>query len=742
MKSDMLLDPETRDGDNYKRHVPDPNDLNPDRAAKGNKAHSSAAWIMNNHEHVENMMNPNNFFKASDVNKPAATASKTLSKPATILRKRSSMNSPPQPVPGQQLQPLESPLAPLSTTINASRGDLASPAREVAGPQAQAQNLETAEADHSTHYTTSPEQTNDASTTPSSAAFTPSQDSHRVSDNVYSKSTSASDGEWMKAEVEKHRQAQEGARADVDQRQKPTFFEDIERPASQNRISMNAGSVSPRNLRNISRDSKTKSQSFGGDVPILVNGHQRDSPRIPADPPYPVQSQRGPSSHSSRRNSRPGSSRRLSQEGLKETPRSPLPISDGDDIPPVPQLDARRKSELGSENKSSKVTTPFANEQDRLEGPQAARVIEQKLSGIRDKTDEPLSNSRARQASSRTASMAGSSYGKWEADAESGVGMQSVDQAPSAIRHNPSHHAPPQQQHRHQPTAYTASAPSEAVATSKEARKDDSQAAYDPPKHQHDTSILVKDFVKSSPSSSQHTNKPNWLIGPTASGVRDPKPADFDSLMSIMNSASSEGGEAPQAPQSPEPPTSSYISAPQSPQQTHPAHPSDTHSQQGNQTPRALDSQTAPGSPGPRHDPAPNVSDGLSQHPVKSISSTSLQSGTAPAPNVPVPRDNLLKDFPPALPMSPSRHGRVPSNRTGTSDSQKTTKSRKEKRGLPKLLWKLGGGDMPERKKIYVPPSARQPQVQTYVNDRDEGDESDYDEEACAAPVVGFGRGW
>ncbi len=83
---------------------------------------------------------------------------------------------------------------------------------------------------------------------------------------------------------------------------------------------------------------------------------------------------------------------------------------------------------------------------------------------------------------------------------------------------------------------------------------------------------------------------------------------------------------------------------------------------------------------------------------------------------------------------SPSRNSTA--GYSQTSESHPGVK--KPPRGIKKLLARLGGGEMPVRRKIYIEPP------RTYASRPEDGEDGEdwSDEEACAAPVVGFGRGW
>ena len=717
MKTDMLLDEETRDGINYQRAQHHLSTLQPaasqEYQGKANKAHSSAAWIMNNHEHVEDMTNPNNFFKA-----PASQPS------ADPLSSRAGSSyaphheSPPKHSKAT-LEPAESPLAPVPTTINASRQELSCSNRPFAGPQPLVQSPGISEPESFTQDPSSVDHTHTSSTAPSSAAFTPSLDSKRGSDNVYSQSASVADGEWMKQGVERHRQAQRNASptrpmsplvkvSHAEESDGATNLRNLRRPASQNRISLNAANGMDA-ARSSPQEPRTRWQPQLRDSPTMQQAREHPrSPRINTHSPW---SHRSSSIPSSRRSSRPGSSRKPSQDGvsgLRETPGSPVPDTENTDIPPVPQLDAGRKSQLGNGSRSPNLGATVPAGQRRLEGDQAASVLEQRLSSIRDKSEEPLSNS-----------------GPVSSNTVIG-GEVSPDTNASASASHPIRHDPgPLQRESQWPildtTAETSSsiAPPNAVPT-----RQSSLPSYDPAKHQHDASILVKDFYR--PYS--RASRPAW---PNGSATRDPKPADFDSLMSIMN-------QRTQTPplRSPTSPDHQRSEENSNPPLEHPKLPrlDTSHSGRSNNAPQLVES----GTDSPRMSgPTKVLSNGLSQHPVNDVQPPSNSTAAD------VPHSNISRT-PHAASMAPSRHSRAPSSHTAASQAT-SNKSKKDLRGLSKLLWKLGGGDMPVRRKIYIPepePMPSPPRQQQHPPNITEEEEDDYDEEACAAPVVGFGRGW
>lgn len=725
MKTDMLLDPETRDGIHYthRQHNAPPatsgsskhKQHEPRDQPKAKKAHSSAAWIMENHDHVAEMTNPNTVFKEPD--QPLIETQHSVPSSSKSGANGGQPNGPSSRSHTTKLKPAESPLAPLATQTNASRQDLSNSHEDVVSPPPIFQSPRISEPDYSTQYTTSSDQTNTGSTAPSSEAFTPSTDSNRVSDNVYSQTTSVEDGEWMKQGVEKHRQAQKQASpyrttsptvtiSPADASSKGADVQSLDRPVSQNRIGIN-NTLGTGTTDSNFNEAKSKSQPLPREPPAGFTIPPREHARPPRLNTHPTFSNRSSSLPSSRRSSRPGSSRRLSQDGIKETPRSPMPDFDDTDIPPVPQLDPRRKSELGNGNPSPRPGHAASLGHAHHESDQAAKMLEQRLSSIRDGFEEPLRDNTSRPSSTVTILGAGGSPDDARAEPSAiSPGKQPIRQQPE--------HLPDLTHGSSWPVSDTPATSSDAVHPIQSTF----QSSNDPAKHQQDASILVKDFYRP-------YSRPTWPDGPTS---RDPKPADFDSLMSIMNQHRELPRPYSPIPQQPDEEASPVIDGKALPQL------STSQSTHANNTPQLTDDTTP--SLTKERSPSLAASNGLSQHPVNNTQPASSDIVSV------VSSDHLPKSPPPMSQKASSQHSKAPSTHTRTS--QGTTKSKKESRGLNKLLWKLAGGEMPVRKKIYIPepdPKPRTPQSQNNAVGARDGEEG-YDEEACAAPVVGFGRGW
>lgn len=510
----------------------------------------------------------------------------------------------PVPVPNHlslhQLAP-EAPLAPIPST-SSSAFPLASPR-----PPATQRDTSISTA-ASSSYPLSSDHSKSASTTLSSAPFTPSETSHRLSDNIYSQQASTKDSQWMKEMAEKQRQAyvaeaplisQSVTRAPaksqaVDVPERPSSTGSRSRSLHSHPIIDGMANVSsaPRPLSRQSNASQKYSLSQSP-APSSLYG--------------PTQSAR-PGSIGSKRSSRPASSR-LSIDGLKETDRSPVASPSNEDVPPVPRIDASRMSTL-----------------------QSARPLSQ-ISVATSGRGEPQSVSRA-------------------AAAPSGSGQQAWPITASVARQS-------------------------------------TQSTYQQ-RPAYDNGVVVKDF---SPMNHSAPKSPVEGFMPLN---RDPRPEDFENLMSAMNHRASTMDPA-QSPDSPTVPMNTISGLRMTDPSAAAAKASYPHIATVAQPSGHVAAQTDKLAEQPHHSPSLSIS----------------------------------RNDRPASPGGPPRRA---SESRALSMTLSAT-ARKEKKGVRGLLWKLGGGDAPERRRVYVAPA-----MTGYAGYDDYW--ADADDQACAAPVVGFGRGW
>lgn len=224
-------------------------------------------------------------------------------------------------------------------------------------------------------------------------------------------------------------------------------------------------------------------------------------------------------------------SRNLSSEGVKETERSPPAASpDNTHIPPVPHLDAVRLSSLqsltsGTSYPARQLMSSYAPLQAN-EKTASMRNMQLQFGSVSPMFDNELvcpspDHVAAGASSPRRANI--SSY----AAAGQSSGMHDTEQMSSNQSRGP---LPPIDQARSAQWPIPATYPTSNFEPSL-SHKNAEQPFGPALQHQHDSSIVVKDFYRPSIYNSQPP-KANTLGSPTA--FRDPKPADLDYLMDAM----------------------------------------------------------------------------------------------------------------------------------------------------------------------------------------------------------------
>ena len=668
MKTDILVE-----GDPFKLNHRVKSTAQND-AGKPKRQHSAASWIIDGDTDEQHTSS-----NTRDSEKPAQNPAK----PPTIVKKSDVRRQDPN-----QLLANEGPLAPRPTDTQTTRQPSVPTSSHVASSPHPAQRTDSTSTDVSTPFTPSTEHYKSASTAPSSAAMTSADSSNRASESIYIQPATAKDEQWMKYEVEKHRQSQgpilSNANADGTTilrgshgSDKTTALKD--RRGSQDAQSINLSSKSGIDANKrptiTSRSSSRQSGAFAGAAQ-------------PVSPPLtsPTVGRPGSSSSvSSKRHSRSG--HRSSLDGIHETRHSPQPSPQNEDVPPVPRLDAERLNSLTNASRD--------NSNAQAAG---AEVQNQHVDKSRANVSHPHGTvTPQHHVRSTTASH---------------LNTQTTTEP-----HQPSN-----------PSDATQATSVSAVADSRHPNTNTpvinpqhaTKSASNP--HSQDRSILVRDFSQQSQLSSYFRRSTN-----------DPSPADFDALMSAMDSAV----HAPVGQQ----PSPLLIGDPSSPSRSNLMLPKDVvsrsssnySSHSGKAGPSKVQGpSTARGQPTQPETSArtsqPN-SGKVTQHvQIKRPKSTSMVNGIS-ASQAPTTFPTSIQQSNPTSVTPPAGFSEVNSNRSSTLTS------RKEKKGLSRLMWRLGGGDMPERRSTHISPHQSQ-QIQV-------GDEYEFnEEEACAAPVIGFGRGW
>ncbi|KAI9652184.1 MAG: hypothetical protein M1831_007165 [Alyxoria varia] len=708
MKSDVLVDDaSTRHADIFTpaqatseppRPAPIPQIREPRRPPKPkrDKSHSSAAWIISNDEEDDNMVFPHSLTKESESQQ---LSRETTNSDALTAKPKPTSSKPDDQSLAPRLQPKEHPLAPVSTTVNESRQELASPPKRVASPPIH--SAEYSDTNASSSLGASTDHTKPASSAPSATPFTPSQHvSRHGSGNVYSHPTFSEDEEWMRKGVERHRQAQESASQSNQispelqnvssyTRHSSPRAAPADRPASRNRLRGISSENSPQIFQDASsrRESQLRVESWSS------------TKSSPTNPRFFVQP------HSSNtKGSRPGSARSMREDNLvKDTPASPVINYDSPDIPPVPRLDTERKSQL-----SSRTLSP-APPQRRFDGEQSAKILEQKLSNLRDKTDEPLASPRSR---------------------EFGPSSQSKQTAPASETKSHSFHTNPV------PLSKYSSPPQITSLSDKQSSVQDNSArpgstapvssTSDPFIHQQDPSVFVRDFYQPSDRTrgSGPSTRDRQVPKRSMSSERDPNSAlaDFDSLMSVVHAPAGEESRFSYKSRSTlhiSDANGSRTSPGVSSERSQASGFSATAPQLTEVSP--VSPAAAPGQPLASSKNADRVSN--SSLPAFSVSNATPpdlikdKPTKSPPPMSPTGRPSASSVQPESQTDSNVQHqnrssttsGRMsqaasPASRDSTSSGQQHANGTKGRiRSIPKFFHKLGGGDMPVRQKMYVP---------------------------------------
>lgn len=291
-------------------------------------------------------------------------------------------------------------------------------------------------------------------------------------------------------------------------------------------------------------------------------------------------------------------------------------------------------------------------------------------------------------------------------------------------------------------TTAAASARQESASTSRP-QTASKQPSHGILKHQHDPGVVVQDFWKPSGGAARGDG-----------GRTDPRAGDFDSLMPKHKLAQQQGSQQPQAP--------SYASGSAS-VRNHTSNPSVSSSKsratRAPDIPSRTSSMTGQMQPPTFSKISPGQ--GASIRAASMTSAVSRGAGFAPLQESVTPNGSALRTVTTQAtadqhhnaqsPLSPvdivyhspspdaaaaERYAPSASSRVGAS----SLNYGKDRRGLSKLLHRFGGNDPSSRKRNHVPPN-----YLPHNNYMQAGYPDDYwseDDEVCAAPVVGFGRGW
>lgn len=637
--------------------------------SKPKRQHSAAAWIMSGE--TEQQENPST--SSRDVRGPEATVQR---EDVTQARNtKGDINAPrtnesPQSNNHTQLLVAEGPLAPMPSNTTGTRQPSVVPSSHQISSPLPAQRPDSTSTDASAPFTPSTEHYKSTSTAPSSAAMTSADSSNRASESIYTQAPTAQDEQWMKQEVEKHRQSQG-----------PVPTAPGAAQATGTGVSAETGKAMALKDRRGSQDAQTLNlnSKLGIDTTkrptITTRSSSRQSasfsaaPAASTSPPItsPILARQGSSgSTGAKRQSR--SSNRLSIDGVPETRLSPQHSPRNEDVPPVPRLDAERLSSLTNASRSNSIN------QNNLADMQRHRV-----EGNRTNDSQSKVITSPRPAATATSSTQNSG----------GVSrtMDSQDRAANAAKLQQA-----QQHSENQPVANNS--------------------------HLQDRSVLVRDFP--------HQNRLGSNFRPNA---RDPTPADFDALMWAMDGAV----RAPVGQQ----PASLFVtdsSASSRPTLLGPkdivSRSSSNYSSRSEKADKTK--QQAPNMVrGPTHMNNMTTQQAI-QPSTQHIQITRPQSTSMVneiTASKPATSQKFISRSRPTSVVPPARTSGTYSNRSAG------VPVRREKKGLSRLVWKLGGNDSPQTQNSYgSPPESQHIPI--------EGDDDWDEEEACAAPVVGFGRGW
>ena len=613
------------------------------------------------------------------------------------------------PLTAHAATPGEGPLAPLPTGSNQTRTASISASSHLISSPHPAQRTDSASTQMSMPFTPTTDQYKSGST-----AMTSNSSSNRASEHVYTAPTSAKDGEWMKQEVERHKQAQALA-PDIATIAGASAFitnDSLARSGSPrpDRI------ASPRPLPDVTEPSHPCSNVIN--PAKRLSTASRSSSRyssgsftstLPSPSPAASQAPVRLASTGSRRHSRPGS--RLSIDGIHETRTSPQPTPRNEDVPPVPRLDAERLSSLTSTSRNNyfnlAATTDPAQEQERIEGVATDRLLVQKAQDVRDSASGRAASPTPQHL---TPAIEGPLNDGASDPCNTSVPKSTTQIAPQAMPRNMPH-------------------PME----------------HDGPLHQQTTPHLPNTTNPNVATRDFYRLKPGLDAVHAIYQKHDPTPADFDALMSAMDGAvhgsplQQQAGahEWPITPASGITTTDS-ISAPH-------VIPTRRSSLFGNSRPPT---QSAQPSASLRATLSDNAITAIQPPPQPTISATQLHHPLPPtsAPEQAMSLSNgiVVSQAPhsPTCTNVSQRSSYIPPSRTSQSYSSTTSAaSKKDRKGVSKFLWKLGGGDVPPPR-LYVPDGYMCGHTSSGNGKYGEEYWSDDEERACAAPVVGFGRGW
>lgn len=418
----------------------------------------------------------------------------------------------------------ESPLAPMHT--------VAPSALQASSPPPIQPAVESPATSPSTQYTSMSSDHNKSAS--SATPFTPSLSSKRVSENdkTQNQSLSARDGQWMKDNIARRRKAEGEATADappplngsfntgITTQQRPkqsaTNSSDAMQFRATRTMSLNSHPISdglaspPNATRSSSSYSNRKSENTSPPPGALAPAAS-----------YPPPISRGiniPNRRSSR------SDAHLSTEmNIKETERSPPAASpESKEIPPVPRLDAVRLNSLTKRMSSPamQLSPDAVPIEPHTPKDDETRMMRQQLNSVQSNAEMPLVP-----ATIPLANEAPSRY------SQGTVNTDTTRYANCLSRNNPS-----------VPQGYTASRSSISQwpmstftdPTASPPASSQSEPPKSPLKHQQDPSIVVKDFYRPSAPPYHPGMTPSSQNDPPAV-ARDPRPADFDYLNSIIN---------------------------------------------------------------------------------------------------------------------------------------------------------------------------------------------------------------
>ena len=697
-------------------------------AARQRRQHSAAAWVMDGREHQYNA-----FAQARDAKNRQQSASQveerqsqnvSTDKYAQPMREKSGLTN------TDHFPSTEGPLAPIPTNSGGTRHQsLGTSAQPVSSPRPK-HRADSTSTDASNPFTPYTDQFKLTSTAPSSAALTSAGSSNRGSETIYTQPATAQDGEWMKQEIQKHKQAQghssvsqsvanaanvPSVAGTSDATAIPaTRGSEAALPLQERRGSLGARSLS---LGSKSGIDATKRPTITSRSSSRQTGMPLSGPAQPTSPTitsHALARHESSSSTASKRHSRSGA--RLSIDGVPESKISPQPSPHMEEVPPVPRLDAERLNSLttnaGRTETSSSAAVAELRRQ-RLdasqEGRQARRPLQSPPLGARSESPPEL----GAQTTNRSSNSA-------QPDSR---GLSSHAQDSS---------------HLYQPQNRPVTSPAINGQSLGPAIPIRNASGH----HQQDGSVTVRDFYR-----------PDHF-GPKGRRGKghDPTPADFDALMSAMDgavktpveqisssvpiseatSSSSRQNLGPPQNMDLSRSSSTYSShSDKAPTPTQNGH-SKTRQQQTQQLPQHSQTHQQPAIEpirGPSQTPQPNNSASTDHNLTTPQGPSMVNEISASKRSLTAASQSSIQQSRPTSVLSPGRTSEA------LSSPSTTNSSKQRKRGLSRLMWKLGGGDMPQRRKIYIaPPEERS------IHD---GEEYNWDEEeACAAPVVGFGRGW